>query len=417
MARAAEDGMKLRISVVLALGLAILSLTGCSDDEGGGIYPPPVLWLDVTPDSAVVEVGESIRVEAMVCGTCESEITWYVNHVSGGNSEFGVITQTNPATYTAPDRMPFPASVSIMAVSDEDQSKAAGCNITITHTRVYVDVEAGDDGAGTGAATRPVRTITRGVEIARPGAAVHVAAGEYKGDTGEIFPIVLNDGITLIGDDREGVRISDTLSTLIQIVGTDCSVRRLHMTKDDGSAIHVMGTSERALIDSISMPHTGAGVGVLIDGARETVVRDCSIISGRKCYCGYGIKMVGGDMGTVVQGCELMGFWQAAYLDSTSDALIEGCVMGINQYPVYLSCNDDPGSGPSPDLGGGARGGHGGNTIRYPGGLGHRAAGNRHCGLTNLTPNTIYARNNTWYTYPPQEGSDYCNPNGGQVIW
>ena len=39
------------------------------------------------------------------------------------------------------------------------------------------------------------------------------------------------------------------------------------------------------------------------------------------------------------------------------------------------------------------------------------------CGLTNLTDNTIYARNNTWSAYPPQEGSDYCSPNGGQVIW
>ena len=410
--------MRLKISVLLALGLALLALVGCSDDEGAGPEDSKSdPWLHVIPDSAVVEVGDSVRVEALVCGACPSDITWYVNHVSGGNSEFGTITQTNPGIYTAPDQMPYPASVSIMAVLDEDQSKAAGCGITITHERVYVDVNAGDDGSGTGAATKPVKTISRGVEIARPGATLSVAPGGYTGATGEVFPIVLTDGIVLVGDDREAVCISDSLATLIQIVGTDCSVRRLSMTKMLGPAIHVMGTSERALIDSVSMPYIGQGVGVLIDGAMEAMVRDCLIICGMKCYCGYGIKMVGGDRGTAIQRCELMGFECAAYVDSSSNAMIEDCILGINSHPVYLCHNDDPEGSPSPDLGGGARGSGGRNDFWGSGHSPQLAAGHTYCLLTNLTTNTIYARNNTWSAYPPVEGTDFCNPNGGQVIW
>jgi hypothetical protein len=74
---------------------------------------------------------------------------------------------------------------------------------------------------------------------------------------------------------------------------------------------------------------------------------------------------------------------------------------------VYLCHNDDPQGSPNPDLGGGARGSAGRNDLRGLWG----------CLLKNLTTNTIYARNNTWSAYPPVEGTDFCNPNGGQVIW
>jgi len=409
--------MRPKISVLLALGLMILSLTGCSDDECGYIDDPTSeLWLRVIPDSAAAEVGDSLRVEVLVCGTCQSDITWYVNHVSGGNSEFGTITQTNPATYTAPDRTPYPATVSIMAVSDEDQSRAAGCDVTITHTRVYVDVETGDDVTGSGSACNPVKTITRGVEIARPGATVSLAPGRYRENTGEIFPIVLTDGITLVGDARDEVGVSDTIATLVQVAGADCSVRRLSMAPGLGRGIHVVGTSERARIDSISM-YDVEGVGVLIDGARDTALHDCLIIGNTKCWCGWGIKMVGGDVGTVIRNCELMGFEWAAYVDSSSNVLIEDCILRINEYPVYLCHNDDPEGSPTPDLGGGARGGGGRNDFLGSGHSGRLAAGHTYCLLTNLTTNTIYARNNTWSAYPPVEGTDFCNPNGGQVIW
>ena len=76
--------MELNATVLLAMGLLVLGFPGCSDEGGGGrVDPQPSSSLYVTTDSASVEVGGSIRVEALACGTCSLEVTWYVNHISG----------------------------------------------------------------------------------------------------------------------------------------------------------------------------------------------------------------------------------------------------------------------------------------------------------------------------------------------
>ena len=98
--------MRPKISILLTCGVVILSLAGCSDEEGKGRIDPVQAWLHIIPGSATVEVGNSIGVEALVCGGCATDITWYVNHISGGSSEVGTITQSNPAIYRAPDRRP-----------------------------------------------------------------------------------------------------------------------------------------------------------------------------------------------------------------------------------------------------------------------------------------------------------------------
>ncbi len=62
---------------------------------------------------------------------------------------------------------------------------------------------------------------------------------------------------------------------------------------------------------------------------------------------------------------------------------------------------------PTPDLGGGPRGGSGGNIIRN----------NSECGLRNDSTVPIYAIGNTWGNDPPLDGEDYCNQYGGAVVW
>ncbi len=65
----------------------------------------------------------------------------------------------------------------------------------------YVDALYGDDIAGDGTPASPWRTITRALGAAtRAGDLVIVRAGTYNQDLGEVFPIVLPPGVSLLGE-------------------------------------------------------------------------------------------------------------------------------------------------------------------------------------------------------------------------
>ena len=155
--------MRLELKFPMYLFLAVLALLSGCDGDSDGTCVEPVIGLSVSPDSAEVEIGHTLTVAAAVCAVCDSSVIWYVNHVPGGNSEYGTVTQTNPTVYTAPDCMPQPERVTIMAVSEHDARKADGCVVSVTFTVVHVDAGEGDDETGTGAVTRPVKTITCGL--------------------------------------------------------------------------------------------------------------------------------------------------------------------------------------------------------------------------------------------------------------
>jgi len=73
--------------------------------------------------------------------------------------------------------------------------------VPATATVIYVDSTKGQDTAGAGTAAAPYKTITFALSKAQPGTVVQVAPGTYSKDTGETFPLVLNPGVTLQGDE------------------------------------------------------------------------------------------------------------------------------------------------------------------------------------------------------------------------
>jgi hypothetical protein len=278
-------------------------------------------------------------------------------------------------------------------------------------TEIHVDVTSGDDG-GTGAVTSPVKTIGRGLELARPGMTVYVAAGEYNVDSGEQFPLSLADSISLVGEDWMGTVIQgaleagDTASAVVVISGTDCVFARFSVYGDTiSNEIEIAASALRARVDSVRMP-AASNVAISVGGAMDVTIEDCYAKNPKKCFCGTGIELASGDTGTIVRGCTLRTYENAMYFASTSDALVENCDLESNSCGFYLCCSDDPANSPNPDLGGGARGSLGGNTM----------ADCIYC-LTNHTPNTIYACFNTWNNDPPIEGEDFSNPGGGEVVW
>ncbi|MBW4554422.1 MAG: DUF1565 domain-containing protein [Trichormus sp. ATA11-4-KO1] len=70
-------------------------------------------------------------------------------------------------------------------------------------TVIYVNPDTGADTAGAGAtAAAPYKTITFALNQAQPGTTIQLAPGIYNSDSGEKFPLLLKEGVTLRGDEQ-----------------------------------------------------------------------------------------------------------------------------------------------------------------------------------------------------------------------
>ena len=70
---------------------------------------------------------------------------------------------------------------------------------SITKNTIYVNPQDGNDSQA-GKKSSPLKTITHALKIAPAGSTIQLANGTYSEDTGETFPIIIKDGITLKGE-------------------------------------------------------------------------------------------------------------------------------------------------------------------------------------------------------------------------
>ncbi|MEM9569093.1 MAG: DUF1565 domain-containing protein, partial [Cyanobacteria bacterium P01_E01_bin.34] len=71
----------------------------------------------------------------------------------------------------------------------------------------HVNPVAGSD-AGAGNTDAPFQTISRALVVARAGDTIRLADGNYSAASGEEFPLIVGDGIALVGDElRRGMNI------------------------------------------------------------------------------------------------------------------------------------------------------------------------------------------------------------------
>ncbi len=67
---------------------------------------------------------------------------------------------------------------------------------------IYVNPTSGtDDGTASGNQSSPYRTITFALQNTTPGTVIQLAPGTYSQQTGEVFPILIKNGVTIQGDD------------------------------------------------------------------------------------------------------------------------------------------------------------------------------------------------------------------------
>jgi hypothetical protein len=404
-------------NILLLTGLTALvglgMLIGCSDDGG----PGPVLSVSLDIDSTGVEIYATRTIEAEVANGQASEVNWYVDGVLGGNSTVGTISQANPATYTAPEAIPAPATFTVRVVSSEDTTKADSCRVTVKFTILHVNAVTGSDDTGTGCITKPFKTITYALAEADSGKTVLVAPGIYDPANGEVFTIYMPACVSLIGENRETTIIRKPVDesdayVAIQPVGANCVIRNFTIDEGHPEAAEwsypglVTNTAPNAVIDSIIFADRGRESVVRINTATNAIVSNCLFVIDDGEVHSRGMEIVVNDVGTIVRDCVFTGFAEGVFFNGYSDALVQGCTFDGNSWGVGTCCHDSETSNPNPDLGGGARGSLGGNVF----------GDNTACGLSNEGNASIYAKYNTWPHDPPLAGVDYCNTGTGSII-
>ena len=113
--------------LIPVLCLAAIAACGCGyagtpPDESG-------IRVAVTPASATVLLGGTQQFQAIVTGSPDTNVTWEVNGVAGGNAATGTIAGTG--LYTAPSVLPTPANVRVRGVSEADPQMSGSATVNL----------------------------------------------------------------------------------------------------------------------------------------------------------------------------------------------------------------------------------------------------------------------------------------------
>jgi thiol:disulfide interchange protein DsbA len=111
---------------VIAVAVASPAASGFA----GVVLTPPVA-VSVQPATTSVAAGAGVRqFSATVTNSSNTQVSWQVNGVTGGNAIAGTISSTG--LYSAPCSVPSPATVTISAVSAADSTRSGSAHVTVT---------------------------------------------------------------------------------------------------------------------------------------------------------------------------------------------------------------------------------------------------------------------------------------------
>ena len=126
--------MQIQWKQIVLVGAMLFTLAGCNlnPSSSSPSKPPvttPAVTVTLTPASANVIVLASQQFTATVKGSTNSNLTWAVNGVAGGNATVGIISGSG--LYVAPSIVPNPASIKISATSAADKTASATSTVAV----------------------------------------------------------------------------------------------------------------------------------------------------------------------------------------------------------------------------------------------------------------------------------------------
>jgi serine protease len=154
-----DDVGKTDVATVTVSPTAATTSAPASATSGGtnacltAITVPSPVTVSVSPATGSLQAGSGTTetLTATVGQTLNTQVTWQVNSVTGGNATVGTIT--TGGVYTVPAMVPSPATVTVTAVSAADSTRSGSAAITITAP------SSGGGGGGSGGGALDVLSL------------------------------------------------------------------------------------------------------------------------------------------------------------------------------------------------------------------------------------------------------------------
>ncbi len=299
--------------------------------------------------------------------------------------------------------MEFPIRVFVLAAL---VAACAGCGTGVSGgneapgVQYHVDASSGND-ANPGTSTAPFRTLTHALGLAVLGDEVFVAPGHYDVSNGEEFPLVVRSGVTVIGDEAAKGGGDSAAATAIEGSGSHplvvgAGLRFVSVIVEANATV----AGFFVFFEEPDTPLQGGDAAMWLRGSGATL-RNCRIDGPGADALVTGV-LVGDDTpGALVKACCVrlcrtgIGF--------TGPGALEDSVAQVNGWGVVSSRTSD--------LGGGAAGSAGGNTIT--------SNDLADLMIPNGVTGTVFALDNTWDHAPPTISSAPIQslPPPGTDIW
>ncbi len=171
-------------------------------------------------------------------------------------------------------------------------------------TPLYVDAQRGNDSAQ-GDRTTPFKTLTRALQQATQGSTVQLSPGVYSQASGEVFPLMIPDGVTVLGNESDrgqgtriegggtyssstfgqqtvaivpgngtrliGLSITNPVArgTGVWIENTEAAIARCTFTDCGREGIFVTGNARPEIVDSLFQRNAASGVSIVRNGKGE----------------------------------------------------------------------------------------------------------------------------------------------------
>jgi len=116
----------MRTTLLILFSLIVFLAAGCG---GSSSTTTPIVYVTLSPLNVSVALGTTQQFTETTSGSANTDVTWQVNGITGGNSTYGTISTTG--LYTPPATVPNPATVTVTVISQANTADIANASVTI----------------------------------------------------------------------------------------------------------------------------------------------------------------------------------------------------------------------------------------------------------------------------------------------